>query len=78
MTNTAVAETAPAARWLALAAAPTFALMAVWTARQGGEAQALCAAMRQAPPLGEMTFMYALMSAFHCAPWLLLWGAWRD
>ncbi|HEY1720730.1 MAG TPA: hypothetical protein VGG27_05755 [Magnetospirillaceae bacterium] len=57
-------------RWLGLAAAPTFAVMALWTAFCSGPSDAICAAMRDVLPLNGMTLMYALMSAFHLAPWL--------
>ena len=60
-----------AADWLGLAAAPTFALMALVTAA-GGEPQFLCSAVHLASPLGGMVPMYALMSAFHSGPWLRL------
>jgi hypothetical protein len=61
------------ADWLNLAAAPTFAVMALLTAVPGdGPLDALCAAARGASPLGGMTVMYLLMSAFHAAPWLRL------
>ena len=59
-----------AADWLSLAAAPTFAIMALLTGvLGGGPLGALCAA---ASPLGGMVPMYLLMSAFHLAPWLKL------
>jgi len=45
------------ANWLSLAAAPTFAIMALGS------------------PLSGMAAMYALMSAFHLAPWLKLVAA---
>lgn len=58
-----------AADFLYLAAAPTFALMALLTAVLGGGApDALCGAS----PLSGMVPMYLLMSAFHLAPWLKL------
>jgi hypothetical protein len=60
------------ADWLCLAAAPTFAIMALLTALSGGETDILCAAMQHAWPLGGMVPMYLLMSAFHLAPWLKL------
>lgn len=59
-----------AADWLSLAAAPTFATMALLTGVRGSDAlDALCSA---ASPLGGMVPMYVLMSAFHAAPWLRL------
>jgi hypothetical protein len=62
--------TRPAADWLGLAAAPTFAIMALVTSvLGGGPADILCGA---ASPLGGMTAMYLLMSAFHLPPWLKL------
>lgn len=59
-----------AADWLGLAAAPTFALMALWTAMSSGQPDVLCTSMHGASPLNGMALMYALMSAFHAAPWL--------
>jgi hypothetical protein len=62
------------ARWLCLAASPTFALMAVLTAvAGGGPMEMLCASGRGAP-LSGMVPMYLLMSAFHAPPWLRLLG----
>ncbi|MBR0960237.1 hypothetical protein [Bradyrhizobium japonicum] len=87
MTNP-VSATAPAsgdgvmaarhlARWLALAATPTFAVMAVLTAGLGGgPADMLCAA-GQGSLLGGMVPMYLLMSAFHASAWLRLIAEWR-
>jgi hypothetical protein len=59
------------ANWLSLAAAPTFAVMALLTALLGTAPDMLCSAMH-ASPLGGMVPMYLLMSAFHLAPWLRL------
>ena len=60
-----------AADWLSLAAAPTFATMALLTGVVGGGSlDVLCSAMHG--PLGGMVPMYLLMSAFHTAPWLKL------
>jgi hypothetical protein len=59
-------------RWLSLAAAPTFAIMALLTAVAGsGPLDSLCSAAT-ASPMGGMVPMYLLMSAFHSAPWLKL------
>jgi hypothetical protein len=60
------------AEWLGLAAAPTFAIMALLTAQSGGEQDVFCAALQHSSPLGGMVPMYLLMSAFHSAPWLKL------
>jgi hypothetical protein len=57
---------------LGLAAAPVFALMALWTAASGAP-DMLCASLG-ASPVGGMTLMYLLMSAFHLTPWLRLLG----
>lgn len=54
---------------LSLAAAPTFALMAVLSGLAGpGPADMLCTPM--GVPLGGMAPMYLLMSAFHAGAWL--------
>jgi hypothetical protein len=58
--------------WLCLAATPTFAVMALLTARDGGQPDILCTAMRHASLLGGMVPMYLLMSVFHAVPWLKL------
>jgi hypothetical protein len=61
------------AEWLHLAAAPTFAIMALLTCvRGGGQPDILCSAMQDASPLSEMVPMYLLMSTFHLPPWLKL------
>jgi hypothetical protein len=60
------------ADWLRLAAAPTFAIMALVTGVLGGAApDGLCSAIR-ASPLCGMALMYGLMSVFHAPPWLKL------
>ncbi|ESY81595.1 hypothetical protein NKI51_16270 [Mesorhizobium australicum] len=60
------------ADWLCLAAAPTFAAMALLSRLQGGDGTMLC--MGDSPLTGSiltgMPAMYLLMSAFHLAPWL--------
>jgi hypothetical protein len=62
-----------AADWLGLAAAPTFAIMALLTGVFGGGPQdMLCSPATDAFPLSGMASMYLLMSAFHSAPWLKL------
>jgi hypothetical protein len=66
-----------AADWLSLAAAPTFAVMALLTALLGdGPLDGLCAAGAHASLLTGMVPMYLLMSAFHAAPWLRLLRPW--
>ena len=64
---------APAvARWLHLAATPTFAIMALSTLVLDGRApMALCSGAAGFG-LGGMAPMYLLMAAFHLAPWLKL------
>jgi hypothetical protein len=65
------------ASWLALAAAPTFATMALLTgALGGGPAEMTCSA-GHASLLSGMVPMYVLMSAFHSGPWLKLMAAGR-
>ena len=63
-----------AERLLSLAAAPTFAIMALLTWVNGGGSMSdmLCAAAPDPSPLSGMVAMYLLMSAFHLAPWLKL------
>jgi hypothetical protein len=62
-----------AADWLCLAAAPTFAIMALLTSvLGGGQLDILCSAAEHTSPLSGMTTMYLLMSAFHSSPWLKL------
>jgi hypothetical protein len=66
-------ESRGAADWLCLAAAPTFAMMALLTGVLGGGSRdMLCSAAQGASPLSGMAPMYVLMSAFHSAPWLRL------
>lgn len=59
--------------FLSLAAAPTFAIMALLTgAFDASMPDILCSAAQHASPLNGMVVMYVLMSAFHSAPWLKL------
>ncbi|TIN25533.1 MAG: hypothetical protein E5Y31_16205 [Mesorhizobium sp.] len=60
------------ADWLCLAAAPTFALMALLTCVFSGYSAMLCmgSSPLTGPSLTGMPAMYLLMSAFHLAPWL--------
>ena len=68
--NDGVAAARHLARWLGLAATPTFAIMALLTvALGGGPADMLCGAGSWP---GGMVPMYLLMSAFHSAAWLRL------
>jgi hypothetical protein len=60
-----------AAGWLALAASPTFALMA-WIAANDASPIGLCASGSSPPPIDGMTAMYLLMSLFHLSAWLKL------
>jgi hypothetical protein len=59
------------AGWLALAAAPTFALMA-WITAHDAASSALCAPGSAILPIDGMSAMYLLMSVFHLSPWLKL------
>jgi hypothetical protein len=59
--------------WLSLAAAPTFAIMALLACVLGGhQPDMLCATAHNAWWLSGMAPMYLLMSAFHSPPWLKL------
>jgi hypothetical protein len=61
------------AGWLSLAAAPTFAAMALVSAASPSDPMAMtCMMAPQASPLTGMAAMYVLMCAFHLAPWLRL------
>jgi hypothetical protein len=61
-----------AADWLGLAATPTFAVTALLASMSSGRADMMCSAVHGVSALGGMIPMYALMSAFHSAPWLKL------
>jgi hypothetical protein len=61
------------AKWLGLAAAPTFATMALLTGVLGdGKMAMMCSSAHDPSSLDGMVPMYLLMSAFHLAPWLKL------
>ena len=60
------------AGWLALAASPTFASMALATAILESDPASILCAGGSTSPLTGMSTMYLLMSAFHAAPWLQL------
>lgn len=69
--------TRQAADWLALAAAPTFALMALLTGvLEAGGHQMTCPAATPMSALGGMVPMYVLMSGFHLTPWVKLISRW--
>jgi hypothetical protein len=62
-----------AADWLCLAATPAFAIAALLTGVfGGGQPDILCLAAEHTSPMGGMTLMYLLMSAFYSPPWLHL------
>lgn len=63
--------------WLSLAAAPTFAIMALLSAA-GGSADMICSTMQEDSVFSGMVPMYLLMSVFHCTPWLKLLSAQRN
>lgn len=59
------------ARWLSLAASPTFAAMALLTSLGNAPMVTFCSGM-SGFPLSGMVPMYLLMSVFHATPWLRL------
>ena len=56
---------------LTYAAAPTFALMAIWSGLSSGLPD-ICVSGPGASPIMGMAAMYALMSLFHTPVWLQL------
>jgi len=71
--NNQLYTVARAADWIPLAAAPAFAIMALFAIIFGeGPSDMLCSAAHDGSPLSGMVPMYLLMSTFHSAPWLKL------
>jgi hypothetical protein len=68
----------PAASLLSLAAAPTFLVMALWSAVGGGPAEMMCSSDGSALSLNSMAAMYSLMSVFHVSPWVTLLSNWLN
>ena len=65
--------TRSAANIMCLAAAPTFAVMALLSCLPAGNPhEMICSMMPHAAPLNGMAWMYLLMSAVHTVPWLRL------
>jgi hypothetical protein len=60
------------AKWLCLAATPTFEIMALMTGVLGGGPMDMLCSAGHGSPLSGMAPMHLLMSAFHSAPWLKL------
>jgi hypothetical protein len=58
--------------WLPLAAAPTFASMALMCVLTAGPSDLLCSAAQHTSSVGGTSTMYLLMSLFHLSPWLRL------
>jgi hypothetical protein len=56
-----------------MAAAPTFAAMAISTTSLSGNGMGMICGVEPSP-LAGMASMYLLMSVFHSAPWLKLIG----
>jgi hypothetical protein len=67
-----------ASNWLHFAATPTFAIMALLSAVDGGPTDMFCSTMHGGSPLTGMVAMYVLMSIFHSRPWLKLISSWRN
>ena len=69
--ESAAAAALGVAKWLRLAATPTFAIMGLLTDLDGSPMDRLCSSGPGAP-LSGMATMYLFMSAFHSPPWLKL------
>ena len=63
------------ARWLSLAATPTFAGMALLTSAVGASPMDALCSTGHGSALDGMVPMYLLMSVFHAAPWLKVLGS---
>ncbi len=59
---------------LSLAAAPTFAVMALLAGVSGSSPPDMLCSAALGSPLSGMVPMYLLMSAFHLGPWLKLFS----
>ena len=57
---------------LALAASPTFAIMALLSTVAESDPAAILCSGGQMSPLAGMGLMYLLMGTFHVSPWLRL------
>ena len=75
--GSAGAAAGAAAKWLCLAAAPAFTIMALLVGVLDGGTPEMHCSMAGASALGGMVPMYLLMSAFHAGPWLKLISRWR-
>lgn len=64
------------ADWIALAAAPTFAIMALLTRVYGSDM--ICGMGPDTSLLTGMVPMYLLMGLFHSSPWFKLLGRTRE
>jgi hypothetical protein len=77
MTMTTQLAASGAADWVCLAAAPTFAIMALLAVVPHSDPHAMfCATTHDASERSGMVWMYLLMSAFHSVPWLKLIANW--
>ena len=65
------------AKLLSLGATPTFAVMALLTGLQGGDAMEAHCSHGNGFHLSGMALMYLLMSGFHSPPWLKLFSVRR-
>ncbi|MEQ8395504.1 hypothetical protein [Thalassobaculum sp.] len=59
------------AKYLGLAASPTFALMA-WASASDAAGMAMCSTASAILPIDGMVWMSLLMGIFHLSPWLTL------